>query len=128
MKKQSIAFTEPQAEWLAAESQALGIPVGELVRRVIDSGRGISNARLTLAGAEPLLSEPRLFVANMRRDNSEIVGVQASVELISIQESGRARTFSSVTLEGGNELSSAFNDPRECDYEVIVRKIPKVKP
>ena len=37
MKKQMISFTDPQAGFLKAEAERLGISVSELVRRIIDA-------------------------------------------------------------------------------------------
>lgn len=37
--KQTITFTAPQAAWLKAEADRLGISVAEMVRRVIDKQR-----------------------------------------------------------------------------------------
>ena len=36
----TIILTEPQLAWLKDESARLGIPVNELVRRIIDQKRG----------------------------------------------------------------------------------------
>jgi len=40
LHRRSIALTQPQAEFLDAEAEKLGISVGELVRRIIDECRG----------------------------------------------------------------------------------------
>lgn len=39
MYKQMISFTEPQIAFLKDEAKRLGIPVAELVRRIIDQYR-----------------------------------------------------------------------------------------
>jgi len=39
MYKQMISFTEPQMAFLKAEAKRLGIPVADLVRRIIDEHR-----------------------------------------------------------------------------------------
>jgi hypothetical protein len=39
MIKMLISFTVQQAEWLRAEAKRLGIPISELVRRIIDKAR-----------------------------------------------------------------------------------------
>ncbi len=39
MQKQMISFTDPQMAFLKAEAQRLGIPVAELVRRIVDQYR-----------------------------------------------------------------------------------------
>lgn len=38
--RQTITFTEPQAEWLKTEAARLGVPLSELVRRIVDQFRG----------------------------------------------------------------------------------------
>jgi len=37
--RQTIAFTDPQAAYLKAEAERLGISVADLVRRIIDQHR-----------------------------------------------------------------------------------------
>jgi len=39
MKKQMIAFTEPQTDFLEKEANRLGITKSELVRRIVDQYR-----------------------------------------------------------------------------------------
>ena len=39
MHKQTITFTRPQAEYLKAEAERLGISVADLVRRIVDQHR-----------------------------------------------------------------------------------------
>jgi len=39
MYKQMISFTEPQHDYLEEEAQRLGIPISELVRRIVDKYR-----------------------------------------------------------------------------------------
>lgn len=36
----TVVLSEPQLEWLRAEAERLGIPVNELIRRIIDKARG----------------------------------------------------------------------------------------
>jgi hypothetical protein len=38
--KQTLSFTDPQAAYLKAEAQRLGISLADLVRRIIDEWRG----------------------------------------------------------------------------------------
>jgi len=37
MTKQMISFTDPQRKFLIREAKRLGIPIAELVRRIIDA-------------------------------------------------------------------------------------------
>ena len=37
--KRSIDFSEPQMTWLKKEADKLGLPISELVRRIIDAER-----------------------------------------------------------------------------------------
>lgn len=37
MVKQMISFTEPQRSFLKMEARRLGIPIAELVRRIVDA-------------------------------------------------------------------------------------------
>lgn len=39
MHKQMISFTDPQIDYLRTEALILGIPVSELVRRIVDDYR-----------------------------------------------------------------------------------------
>lgn len=36
----TVIFTDPQLAWLREEAARLGIPVNELIRRIIDQKRG----------------------------------------------------------------------------------------
>lgn len=38
--RRTVAFTEPQMEYLEIESKRLGISVADVVRRIVDSYRG----------------------------------------------------------------------------------------
>jgi hypothetical protein len=39
VRKQMVSFTEPQMDFLQQEAKRLGIPVAELVRRIVDEYR-----------------------------------------------------------------------------------------
>jgi len=39
MHKQMVSLTEPQIEWLKAESARLGLSVSDLIRRIVDEHR-----------------------------------------------------------------------------------------
>ena len=38
--KTTVVLTAPQIAWLREEAERLGIPINELIRRIIDKARG----------------------------------------------------------------------------------------
>lgn len=50
--RQTISFTDPQANYLRREAEKLGIPFADLVRRIIDQYRGKEEPMLYVLGQD----------------------------------------------------------------------------
>jgi hypothetical protein len=52
MQKRMVSFSDPQYDYLVEEAARLGIPVSELVRRIIDKWRELNDAKEADEGDE----------------------------------------------------------------------------